>query len=347
MLCLGSAVVAADLKPEAIWKTDFAAAQDEAKKLNRPLVVHFHAVWCGPCKQMEREVLNIPQVLKALDAGFVAVKVDVDKNRAVSDRYGVTNMPTDIVLSPDGKVLSKTEGYDPAAGDRQRYINNIARIDSRFAAERKQLARSNTSSADKNKTEKEPPSKASAPVKNDRPVASTGDKLVPPPTEPKKVPEIAATTRPADETANVAKQDVPAAAAATVTEAPSILLAMDGYCPVTLRSTRAWKPGSSEIFLEHEGQVFFFTAAEKRDEFKTNPGRYAPRNLGCDPVALAERDLAIRGNVKFGAFYEGELFLFESADSRARFRKDPARYARLQHVLKPEDVKKIASKAGN
>jgi YHS domain-containing protein len=122
---------------------------------------------------------------------------------------------------------------------------------------------------------------------------------------------------------------------------------MDGYCPVTLRTTRAWKPGSSEIFCEHDGQVFFFTATEKRDEFKANPARYAPRHLGCDPVVLAQSDVAVRGSVKFGAFYEGELYLFESSDSRTKFRKDPARYARLQHALKPEDVQKIASTSGN
>src|SRR5215472_6571721 len=103
-LSIVSGARTADLKPETVWKTDFAAAQEEAKKLNRPLVVHFHAVWCGPCKIMEREVLHTPQVLKTLDAGFVAVKVDVDKYRAVSDRFGVTNMPTDLVIGPDGKV---------------------------------------------------------------------------------------------------------------------------------------------------------------------------------------------------------------------------------------------------
>jgi hypothetical protein len=30
-----------------------------------------------------------------------------------------------------------------------------------------------------------------------------------------------------------------------------------------------------------------------------------------------------------------------------KFRKDPSRYARLQHVVKPEDVKKIASTSGD
>jgi YHS domain-containing protein len=78
-----------------------------------------------------------------------------------------------------------------------------------------------------------------------------------------------------------------------------------------------------------------------RDEFKANPGKYAPRLRGCDPVALVKSDLAVRGSVKFGAFYEGELFLFETADNRAAFRKDPVKFARLQHALKPEDVKKM------
>jgi len=178
-------------------------------------------------------------------------------------------------------------------------------------------------------------------------VAATPDKLVPPPTEPRKVPEIAATSQPAEVPANVSKQDIPVAAGTVAADSSAMLLAMDGYCPVTLRTTRAWKPGSSEIFCEHDGQIFFFTAAEKRDEFKANPGRFAPRHLGCDPVVLAQSDVAVRGSVKFGAFYEGELYLFESADSRTRFRKDPARYARLQHALKPEDVKKIASTSGN
>jgi thiol-disulfide isomerase/thioredoxin/YHS domain-containing protein len=349
-LYLGSAfsapVAAAELKPEAVWKTDFSAAQEEAKKLNRPLVVHFHAVWCGPCKMMERDVLHSPQVLKMLEAGFVAVKVDVGKNRAVSDRYGVTSMPTDLIVSPDGKVLGRTEGYDPAAGDRQKYISNITRIDARYAAERKQLARSTAPSEDKGKSEKEVATKPSTPVKSDHTVAATPDKLVPPPTEPKKVPEIAATSQSADAPVNVPKQDIPVAAGTGVADSSAMLLAMDGYCPVTLRATRAWKPGSSEIFFEHDGQIFFFTAAQKRDEFKANPGRFAPRHLGCDPVVLAHSDVAVRGSVKFGAFYEGELYLFESADSRAKFRKDPARYARLQHALKPEDVKKIASTAG-
>jgi YHS domain-containing protein len=62
-------------------------------------------------------------------------------------------------------------------------------------------------------------------------------------------------------------------------------------------------------------------------------------------VVLSRNDLAVRGSVKFGAYYEGELFLFQSAESRATFRKNPAHYAKLQHTLRLEDVKKVATTA--
>src|SRR5690242_1763666 len=91
-------VVCADATPAGVWKTDFAAAQAEAKNLNRPLVVHFGATWCAPCRRMEKEVLHSSQVLKSLDAGFVAVKVDVDRNPKVQAKYRVENLPTDIIL---------------------------------------------------------------------------------------------------------------------------------------------------------------------------------------------------------------------------------------------------------
>jgi thiol-disulfide isomerase/thioredoxin len=131
-------VALADPMPSSVWKLDFAAAEAEAKSLNRPLVVHFYGTRCPPCKKMEQEVLITPQVLKLLEAGFVAVKVDVVKNGRVSERFGITSMPTDLILSPDGKVLVKTEGYDDIgrAGDRdrQKYLANLSRINSQYAA---------------------------------------------------------------------------------------------------------------------------------------------------------------------------------------------------------------------
>jgi len=314
-------VVLAEPTATTVWMTDFAEAESEAKRLNWPMVVHFYGPSCPPCKKMEKELLLTPQVLRILDSGFIAVKVDVAKNLNLQPRFQIAAMPTDMILSPEGKVLVRTEGYDGTPADRTRYLANISKIDKQFAGKR--LARTGAGA--------EPTvAKDKAPATRDRAIASA-DKLVPPPTEPKKV-DVRDDSPKGDELDDVS---TPAA--------PSIQVAMDGYCPVTLRSTRAWKIGNKEFALEHEGQTYYFTATEKRAEFKSNPTRYAPRLLGCDPVVLAESDLAIRGSTQYGAFYDGNLFLFESAESRAKFRKTPSRYSNLKQVVKPEDVKKIAS----
>jgi YHS domain-containing protein/thiol-disulfide isomerase/thioredoxin len=342
---------AAELAPSKVWKIDFAAAEAEAKQLHRPLVIHFHAPWCGPCRKMEREVLDTAQVLKIIDAGFVGVKVDVVKNPAVQKRFKVESLPTDMIVSPEGKVLVRSEGYDDRAGDRdfRKYLTNINRIDAQYAAEGKRLARTDAPAENKPQqpavvANNTPPK--TVPVTTTTPSAS-GDKLVPPPTEPKKVVEVAVESPATPTTEEEKESEVPVATDKGPAEIGT-LLAMEGYCPVTLRMTRAWKTGSSDIAHEHEGQTFYFAAHDKRDEFKANPAKYAPRLMGCDPVVLSKNDLAVRGSVKFAAYYEGELFLFQSAESRAAFRKNPAHYAKLQHTLKVDDlkdVKKVATTA--
>jgi YHS domain-containing protein/thiol-disulfide isomerase/thioredoxin len=343
---VGARGVAGELTSTNVWKSDFAAAETAAKSLNRPLVVHFHAKWCAPCRQMEREVLDTPAILKMLDAGFVAVKVDLDKNSKVSARFKIDKVPTDLILSPEGKVLYRNEGLVAAS----KYTAKLNHIDNQYAKAGKRLARPEPA-VDKPATETAPVVANTAPkAKTALPAtataAATGDKLVPPPTEPKKVAEVATAEHPTPPFDPGKEPVAPPATEQLPGAAPAVLLALDGYCPVTLRATRGWRPGNSEISLVHEGQTFYFAAAAKREEFKANPRRYAPRLMGCDPVVLANSDLAVRGSVKFGAYYEGELFLFETAESRATFRKDPARYAKLQNALKPEDVQKIASAAG-
>jgi YHS domain-containing protein/thiol-disulfide isomerase/thioredoxin len=325
----------ADLDCTTVWGHDFATAEAEAARLHRPLVVHFHATYCGPCKRMEKELLHTQQVLKTLDAGFVAVKVELP-NPKVQARFKVSSMPTDLVLGPDGKVLYRSEGYEPDGSTRQKYINNISRIDKQFAQAGKRLPRT-VPGADSRQPAVAINSGLAVP---DRAVAS-GDKLVPQPSEPKKVDVPGETNSGAAPTTDEMQDGRP------TTDVAQIQVAMDGYCPVTLRTTRTWKHGSKDFALEHDGQTYYFAAADKLAEFKANPEKFAPRLLGCDPVVLAESDLAVRGSTKFGAFYEGALFLFESAESRTKFKKTPTRYSQLKHALKPEDVKKLASTAGN
>jgi len=83
------------------WRTDFAQAHAESVKLDRPLIVHFHASYCFPCRQMEKDVLNSPEVTRIIDAGYVAVKVDVQQRPDLQAKYKVEYLPTDVIVAPN------------------------------------------------------------------------------------------------------------------------------------------------------------------------------------------------------------------------------------------------------
>ena len=92
-------------QPVLSWHKRFAAARTEARRRGVPLLVHFHASWCGPCRRMERDVLDTRQLASKLGSSVVAVKVDTDREPGVASRYRVRLLPTDLVLAPDGKQL--------------------------------------------------------------------------------------------------------------------------------------------------------------------------------------------------------------------------------------------------
>lgn len=93
------------------WHSDFAKARAESRRRGLPLLVHFSASWCGPCRQMERDVLDTRSLQKRLGPHVVAVKVDTDRNPAITGRYRVKFLPTDLVVAPDGRQLARTQGY--------------------------------------------------------------------------------------------------------------------------------------------------------------------------------------------------------------------------------------------
>lgn len=100
--------------PKATWGSDFAQAKAQSAKLNRPILLHFHARWCAPCQQMEHGVLNAAHVLKAIDTHCVGVKIDTDRHPGLVQQYRVEVLPCDVFITPEGKVLHVSQGYIPA-----------------------------------------------------------------------------------------------------------------------------------------------------------------------------------------------------------------------------------------
>ncbi len=92
------------------WFTDFDEAKAEAIRLNLPLVVHFHAKWCGPCRAMETTVIKKQETLDRLGVKVIGVLVDADDYPDLVSELDVKSLPTDIHLAPDGSPLHRSNG---------------------------------------------------------------------------------------------------------------------------------------------------------------------------------------------------------------------------------------------
>jgi len=73
---------------------------------NRPVVVDFHAVWCGPCKA-QSPVLK--QVADELGERIRVIKIDVDQNNELASKYQIKSVPT-LMIFKDGEVKYKQAG---------------------------------------------------------------------------------------------------------------------------------------------------------------------------------------------------------------------------------------------
>lgn len=71
-----------------------------------PVLVDFYADWCGPC-QMMAPVLK--EVAQEMGDKVKVIKIDVDKNQPIAQRFGVRSIPT-LILFKNGKILENKAG---------------------------------------------------------------------------------------------------------------------------------------------------------------------------------------------------------------------------------------------
>ena len=321
-------VFAADDNGAQAWRVDFEKAEAEAKVQNVPLVIHFHAHWCGPCQTMESEVLQTAEVHAALRSGIVGVKIDADNRRDLVSRFGISALPTDVIVSSSGQILSKNVG----SPGRNAYVARL----SQFRAAPKTPERNSETAIVRavDRSEKTPVTQVSQQTTE---AASDSSLAV-------ESEIVAVDGSPAD--GDVASTDKSAAAEVAASNANDRARAMTkalrresntriglhGYSPVSLTETETWKTGEAQYQHEFQGVCYQLSSAEELDRFKASPEKFAPALHGCDPVALINDQVVQAGHIELGVTWRSKVYFFYSKETRDKFLSNPERFVRTNHL---------------
>ena len=101
------------MKPVTFTDDNFAA---EVLQSDKPVLIDFWAVWCGPCKM----IAPIVEELSVEYEGKAKIgKLDVDNNQESAIKYGVRSIPT-VLIFKGGKVVDTIIGAVPKVHIKQK-----------------------------------------------------------------------------------------------------------------------------------------------------------------------------------------------------------------------------------
>ena len=341
------------------WRTDFQAARAEAQQTGKLLLVHFWTESCGPCKLLETRVFAQPQVAVAISNEYIPVKVNANESPEIAQAYGVTRVPTDVIVTAQGQLVHSF--VSPATP--MEYVGLTTQVANAYrtqaggayAAAAAAAPAVAATFADNKPTTPTAPQQASPNAAFAAYAASMQPQTPPAASNPyaaqtqatvqqqAAAPQAPVQQQPAPQlqvnpAATVAQtqpqaqpqqaQQTPVVASAAPQLPPgSPALGFEGFCPVTMKNEWRWAKGDVRWGAIHQGRTYLFASAEAQKTFLTNPDAFSPVLSGSDPVAAVDKQQTVAGVREFAVEYEGRFYLFANEQSLEKFWSNPTAYA--------------------
>ncbi|MBU1299477.1 MAG: thioredoxin [Bacteroidetes bacterium] len=94
------------MKPIEVNDSNF---ENEVIKSDKPVLIDFWAVWCGPCKMIAP---TVEEIAKEYDGKLKVCKLDVDSNPKTAMHYSIRSIPTLLIIK-GGQVVEQMVGALP------------------------------------------------------------------------------------------------------------------------------------------------------------------------------------------------------------------------------------------
>ena len=128
------------------WLKSLDAAKKKANEKNELIFVDLFADWCGWCHKMEQEVFPAEAFQKATD-DKVLLRLNTEDNgegTKLAQDFGVTSLPTFLLLTPEGSVAGTIRGYFPA----DQFVKALADTEKGYREFLKHVAQESTFATD-------------------------------------------------------------------------------------------------------------------------------------------------------------------------------------------------------
>lgn len=80
--------------------------------------LYFSAPWCGPCKQLG------PKMELVAEANITVEKILVDADIETTQKYGIRNIPTVVLIDENGVELERFVGVKPVEFYLEKFENH-------------------------------------------------------------------------------------------------------------------------------------------------------------------------------------------------------------------------------